>query len=309
MSTGLRAWAARRPIGAFLALAFAVAGPVMALPVLADHGIIPGGWMPQRPGLDTERIASVLLVFLALLPAAIWVTWAADGPDGVRTLVSRMFRWRIGVGWWLLVLAGLPALTLAFALLLGDSLQPVDIAPFVAGQVLGLVVNLLLINLWEETAWSGVVQTRLEGRYGPVRAALLTAIPFTLAHLPLHFIGDFSVGSLVTALVTLLIVCSLVRLMIGVFLRGTRYSILAVAVLHTMFNRSNNDEGLVAGIVAGDGRKLAGLLAVVVLTAAIALVTRLRTRRHPSAADPTQPLRPTTPQLVLQESGSPASHH
>ena len=41
----------------------------MALPVLADHGVIADGWMPVFPGLDAERIASVLLVFLALLPA------------------------------------------------------------------------------------------------------------------------------------------------------------------------------------------------------------------------------------------------
>ena len=276
----------------------------MALPVLADHGVIPGGWMPQGPGLDTERIASVLLVFVALLPAAIWVTWAADGPAGVRVLVSRMLRWRIGVGWWLLVLAGLPTLTLAFALLLGDTVQPVDVAPFVAGQVAGLLVNLLLINLWEETAWSGVVQTRLERRHGPVRAALLTAVPFALAHLPLHFIGDFTLGSLLTALVTLLIVCSLVRLMIGVFLRGTHHSILAVAVLHTMFNRSNNDEGLIAGLLAGEGRKLAGLLAVLVLTATIAYITRRRNRA--SAADPARPIRPAAPQL-LAGVGSPAN--
>jgi len=291
MSTGLRAWAARRPVGAFLVLAFAIAGPVMALPVLADHGVIPGGWMPQGPGLSTERIASVLLVFLALLPAAIWVTWAADGPAGVRSLLSRMVRWRIGVGWWLLVLGGLPALTFVFALLLGDTVQPVDVAPFVTGQALGLLVNLVLINLWEETAWSGVVQTRLEQRHGPVRAALLTAIPFAVAHLPLHFIGNFSVGSVATALVTLLIVCSLVRLMIGVFLRGTRYSILAVAVLHTMFNRSNNDEGLIAGVLDGDGRKLAGLLAVVVLTVSVSLVTRRRNQRNRTATDPVAPVR------------------
>ena len=96
--------------------------------------------------------------------------------------------------------------------------------------------------------------------------------------MPLHFIGDFSVGSLVTALITLLIVCALVRLLIGVVLRGTRYSILAVAVLHSVFNRSNNDEGVIAALVEGDGRKLAGLIAVVVLTAALALAGRRR--RH-----------------------------
>ncbi len=273
MSPGLRARAAHRPVAAFLVLTSAIAVPVMSLPVLADHGMIASGWMPQRPGLDAERIASVLLVFAALLPAALWVTWAADGPQGIRILVSRILRWRIGLRWWLLVIAGLPTLTLTFALLLGDTVKPVDVAPFVAAQLLGLLVNLLLINLWEETAWSGVVQTRLEQRHGPVRAALLTAIPFALAHLPLHFIGDFTIGSLLTALVTLLIVCSLVRLMIGVFLRGTRQSILAVALLHTMFNRSNNDEGLIAGLLTGDGRPLAGLAAVIVLTATIAYLT------------------------------------
>ena len=62
--------------------------------------------------------------------------------------------------------------------------------------------------------------------------------------------------------------------MIGVFLRGTHGSILAVALLHTMFNRSNNDEGLVAGLLEGDGRKLAGLLAVLILTATIAYISR-----------------------------------
>ena len=105
--------------------------------------------------------------------------------------------------------------------------------------------------MWEETAWAGVVQTRLEHNHGLVKAALLTAVPFALVHMPLHFIGDFSIGSLAGALVTLLIVCAIVRLMIGVFLGGPADSILAVAVLHTLFNRSNNDEGLVAGARRG----------------------------------------------------------
>jgi membrane protease YdiL (CAAX protease family) len=276
---GLRGWTARHPVSAFLALAFCIAYPAMSLPLLASHGVIPSGWMPRLAGLDTERIASLLLVFVALLPAALFVTWAAEGRPGVRALVSRMFRWRVGARWWLLILAGLPTLTLAFAVLLGDTLKPVDIAPFVIGQVFGLLVNLLLINLWEETAWTGVVQTRLERRHGLATAALLTAVPFALAHMPLHFIGDFTVESLVTALVSLLIVCAIVRLMIGVFLRGTRDSILAVALLHTVFNRSNNEEGLVASLVEGDARKLGGLLAVLVLTAVVALVARRKLGR------------------------------
>jgi membrane protease YdiL (CAAX protease family) len=276
---GLRAWSSRHPVTTFLVLAFAIAYPAMSVPILADHGVIPGGWMPNLRGLDTERIASVLLVFVALLPAALWTTWAADGQTGVRALVSRMFRWQFGARWWILVLAGLPTLTVGLALLLGDTFEPVDVAPFVLTQLMGLLVNLLLINMWEETAWSGVVQTRLERRHGLVAAALLTAVPFALVHMPLHFIGDFSIGSLTTALVTLLIVCAFVRLMIGVFLRGARDSILAVALVHTLFNRSNNEEGVVAGLLEGDGRKLAGLLAVLLLTALVATVSRRRLSR------------------------------
>jgi uncharacterized protein len=276
---GLRGWMARRPVISFLILLFALAYPVMSLPVLAAHGVIPDGWMPQLPGLDTERIAATMLVFLALLPTTFVVTWAVDGRPGVLRLVRRMFRWRIGARWWLIVIAGLPTLTMALAVLLGDHLTPVDVIPFAITQTLGFLVNLLLINLWEETAWAGFVQTRLERRHSLPIAAILTAIPFALIHMPLHFIGDFTAESIATAFVTLLIVCILVRLLLGVVLRGTRDSILAVAVLHTVFNRSNNDEGVVAGLLDGQAHGLAGLLAVIVLASTVAILARHRLNR------------------------------
>ncbi len=285
----LRAWSAHQPVTAFLVIGFALAFPVMSLPILASHGVIPDGWMPQAAGVDPERIASVLGVLLGLLPAALWVTWATDGPDGLRSLGRRMRRWRFGARWWVMVLAGLPGLTLTLALLLGDTLTPVELGPFVAGQLVGLLVNLLLINIWEETAWAGVVQTRLEHNHGMAKAALLTAVPFALFHMPLHFIGNYSIETLSGALVTLLIVCAIDRLMIGVFLRGTGGSILAVAVLHTLFNRSNNDEGMVAALVEGDGRKLAGLISILVLTAVAAMVVRRRDRDKPPSSSADSP--------------------
>ena len=164
-----RRWTAHHPVAAFMTIAFSVAYPVMALPVMASHGVIPDGWMPQTAGVDPERIASVLLVLVALLPASVWVTWATEGRPGVHQLARRMLRWRIGFVWTVVVLAAIPTLTLAFALLLGDSLRTVDVVALSVGQTIGLLVNLALINIWEETAWSGVVQTRLERRHGLVR--------------------------------------------------------------------------------------------------------------------------------------------
>lgn len=274
-----RRWASHHPITAFLAVLFSLGYPVMSLPVLAYHGVIADGWMPRFAGLDAERVASVMLIFGALLPAVLLVTWAVDGRHGIRELIARTFRWRVGTGWALLVLTGLPVTTIAIAIALGDSLRQVDVGTLVVGQLIGLLVNLLLINVWEETAWAGFMQTRLEARRSVITAALITAVPFALIHMPLHFIGSFSAGSLAADFVALLIICALVRVMNGVVLRGARDSVLAVAVLHSVFNRTNNDEGVVAAVLIGDMRGISGLIAVVLVTGVAALVARRRLSR------------------------------
>ncbi|HYN97500.1 MAG TPA: hypothetical protein VES42_26995, partial [Pilimelia sp.] len=61
--------------------------------------------------------------------------------------------------------------------------------------------------------------------------------------------------------------------------RGAGNSILLVAVLHSMFNRTNNDDGIAASILTGEGRATAIPLAVIVLTAVTALVIRRRLSR------------------------------
>jgi membrane protease YdiL (CAAX protease family) len=278
-SAGLRARASRHPVTAFLLLLFSVGYPVMSLVIMADHGVIPGGGLSQSLGIGAERLAALALVLLVLLPAALWTTWAGDGPEGVRALLRRTFRWRFPPRWWLFVLAGLPALTIAFTLLLGDTLRPIDMVPFAVEQTVGLLVGLILVNLWEETAWAGFLQTRLEQRHNLVMAAVLTAVPFALIHMPLQFIGEFSAGSLAAALMLLLIVSVVFRLLLGVVLRGARDSVLAVALLHTMFNRSNNGDGIVAALVDGPGRGLAALSATAVLATVVAVVIRRRLTR------------------------------
>jgi uncharacterized protein len=49
-----------------------------------------------------------------------------------------------------------------------------------------------LVNLWEETAWAGVVQTRVERRHNIFAAAALTAVPFGFIHLPLAFLNEIT---------------------------------------------------------------------------------------------------------------------
>ena len=274
--SAVRALTARRPLTAFLIIVFGVEYPLVALAILATHGVLPGGEGVARLPVPPDQLLGLLMTLAALLPATLYVTWATDGGAGVRQLFARMVRWRVGASWWLTVLFGLPTLTVGIALLLGDTPRAVDPVAFIVGQLALLAINLALVNLWEESAWAGFLQTRLGRRHNVFLAALITAVPFAFAHWPLAFLGEVTVASVAIGLLTYLLLGVIFRPMIGVFLQGTRGSVLAVAALHSVFNRTNNDNGIAAGLLDGDGRGLATFFGVIVLTGAIVAVSRRR---------------------------------
>ena len=279
---GLRALAARRPLTVFLVLVLGIGWPILALPGLAHNGLIPGGDLPEEP----FALATVLLV---LLPAALWVTAATDGRAGVRALLRRTVQWRFGPGWYAAILLGLPVIATALGLLTGGSLREVDWpAVLLNYAVLQVLPAVVIINLWEETAWAGFLQTRLEQRHGLIVAAMLTAVPFALVHVPLLFAADEPV---LAAAGVLLLVAVLHRLLFGLVLRGTAGSVLAVGLLHATFNATNNPEdGLLSRLLAEVDTGWLTPAAAVVLTALLAVVV-LR-RRSTAAAAPTRATAP-----------------
>jgi membrane protease YdiL (CAAX protease family) len=288
----------------FVTLVLGVGWTVMTLPVLAEHGVIPGRSVPETLGLPPDEFAALMMIWLAILPAVLYVTWVVDGRDGVRDLVSRMLRWRFGVGWWLLVLVGIPALTLLFSVALGDQPQGVNLPVVLASEARSVLIAVVATNLIEETGWAGFVQTRLEYRHSVLVSALLAAVPFALIHMPFQFLGDFTVTSVMAGLVGYLILGSVVRTLMGLTLRGARDSLLAVGVLHAVFNSSNNDNGIAAALVEGPSRQLAALVATLVLAIAVAVLVRRRLGRRPGQFPPSPPARPGL--ILVPESSSGA---
>ena len=277
----LRRFAARRPLTAFLTLGMTLGYTLAFVWGLAYNDVIPGGGLADALHIAPEELVGAVTL-IGLFPAALFVTWASDGRAGVRILLRRAAHWRVSPWWWLTVLLGLPVLTVGLALLLGDDLRPVDISSLMISQLSLLLINFIVTNLWEETAWTGVFQTRLEERYSWLVAAVLTAVPFAAMHLPLQFFLDqpVTLGSLVAAFGVYLLLGLLVRPMFAVFRRGTGDSLLLVALLHSVFNRTNNQNGIAATLLEGDARQLTMLIAVVVLTVATAVVIRSRLSRQ-----------------------------
>jgi membrane protease YdiL (CAAX protease family) len=272
--TWLRGCVARWPLAGFLVIALGLSWLLLSIPVLAFHGVIPGANLP----VEVFALASTLLI---LLPTALWVTSITDGRAGVRALFARVFRWRFGFGWWLVVLFGLPVIALLLGLIFGGSLHTADLGLALIKQVGSIVLAVVVINLWEETVWAGFFQTRLEARFNFVLAAVLTTLPFGGVHIPLLLLDDqVSALSILIGIAGLLILGIVVRLLMGVMMRAALDSVLAVGILHQIFDASNNNGALVDSVLDGADAGNMTQLAAVVLTV---LVAAWLPWRHPGA--------------------------
>jgi CAAX protease family protein len=116
-----------------LVIALGLSWLLFSMPILAFHGVIPGANLP----VEVFALASTLLI---LLPMALWVTSITDGRPGLQALFSRVVRWRFGIGWWLVVLFGLPVIALVLGLIFGGSLQTAHL-------------GMLLINNSARSCW------------------------------------------------------------------------------------------------------------------------------------------------------------
>jgi membrane protease YdiL (CAAX protease family) len=266
---GLRSRVARHPLSAFLVLVAVVGWPLMSVPALTTHGVLPGGPLPQEP----FALGTTLLV---MLPAALWVTAVADGRPAARALLRRAVRWRFGAGWWATVLLALPVLTLAVGVAAGQGLQTGDLLPALASGAFSVVTAVLLVHLWEETVWAGFFQGRLEQRHGFLPAAALTAVPFAAVHLPLAFIGDLTAARVGLAVGALFVLGVVMRLLVGATVRGAAGSLLAAGFVHASFNASNNEGNLVDDLLGGGQPSLYAIVATVLFTAGALVAVRDR---------------------------------
>jgi membrane protease YdiL (CAAX protease family) len=223
----LRARIAAHPVASAVLIMFGIGYPLMIPAALLG--------LPIEPFL-------LVTVLVGQLGGALVVTAATGGRAGVRELFGRVFRWRTGVGVWLLALLAIPVAALALASVVfgPGALRALSHEPAIVLGYLNALTILPLVNLWEETAWMGVIQHRLAERRGLLAGAALTAPMFALIHLPLNLgkaPADFAISMTVLALLAVPF-----RIVVGWLYQRAGRSILVVAVLHVTFNATNNGD-------------------------------------------------------------------
>jgi len=100
-------------------------------------------------------------------------------------------------------------------------------------------------------------------------------------HIPIRVVAREieSPAELLPQFAVLMVLCIIIRVLLGGVMRGAANSILVVAATHTSFNRSNNVDGIAADLLVGQARTLAALAAAVVVATAILVVLRGRLGR------------------------------
>jgi membrane protease YdiL (CAAX protease family) len=182
------------PLLSFFALAYALAWWV---------------WIPYA--FDLTFLGPILATGPFL--AAIIVTALTDGKVGLKTLLSRMVRWRVGLHWYAAAL-GLPVGVYLFAVSLNVLLGASASTSEQFGSwylVFPLFAYGLLFPLGgafgEELGWRGYALPRVQAHVSALSAALIIGVIQTAWHLPLFMsnlvrVSDIPVFMAIAAIAT-----------------------------------------------------------------------------------------------------------
>lgn len=178
---------ARHPLLAYFGLAFGLTW-IAALPALLSQTglkLLPFA-VPFSP---IRTIGAFAGPFLAAVIVA-----AAQGRPAVMDLLRRVTRWRFGLLWYLLALAGYIGLDAVIGLIVPATGAVGALSrqwPLLFTVYLPAIFAIHLINsIGEETGWAGFATPRLQARLGPLGGAALLGLLHALWHLPAFFVSD-----------------------------------------------------------------------------------------------------------------------
>ena len=267
---------------------------------------------PERPPLPQRRanvMTFVLLTFIAtwtmwiaasaffpdslafaslpgtIMPAimALWLT-KRESEQSFRDLVTRLFKWRVSVWYYVFALTFLAAVKLSAA-----SLYRLDTGAWPAFGTTSLIVMLVgallstPVQAGEEIGWRGFMLQRLALRMGFAWASLLVGVTWAAWHLPMFFMpGGDMVGQSFPLFV--LMVTALSVPMAWLY-RRTDGSLLLTMIMHAAVNntaaivpsRSPADPDHVFLLFA---TPIGWLTAIILWVAAAILFIRLRASRN-----------------------------
>jgi CAAX protease family protein len=225
---------ARYPVTFYFLIAYAFAWLVWVPLALSQDGV---GLLSFHSPIGAS--ASVVVAsFVGPFLSAFIMTGITEGREGIGRLLRRCMLWRVGLGWCLFALIGIPTMLVLGVIVLPGALASFKGLPsLVAIPWISQIVYVFLHGpLGEEPGWRGFALPRLQRLHGPLVASLILGPLWALWHLPFFWVPAWNfpptlanVGLFVIAAIPLTIV------MTWVF-NNTKGSVLTAILGHWSFD-------------------------------------------------------------------------
>jgi len=178
MLTSLSNSLKNNPIPAFFALTFVIAWSIwLPLGLLAPEYILLtllGAWAPT--------ISAIILIGLS------------EGRVGIKKFLKKVFRWRVGLRWYLIVLFGIAViayLAIGVGMWFGISAPEISLPNGLPREALfGALPIIFLVNIFlggplaEDIGWRGYILPKMRERMSALNAGLIIGIIWAIWHLP-----------------------------------------------------------------------------------------------------------------------------
>ncbi len=176
--------------------------------------------------------------------SAFIVSGITMGTGGLRELVGRMLRWRVGTAWILTAAFGPVALFLiaaAVVRVMAGSWPDLSRFGYIAelpqlGWLGGWIFWILTYGLGEETGWRGFALPRLQKNRGALSATVILTVFWALWHLPAFFYREAYMGLGIGGTIMFFVGLLSGAIVFTWLYNSTKGSILMVILWHGAFN-------------------------------------------------------------------------
>jgi membrane protease YdiL (CAAX protease family) len=177
---------ARYPLTFYFVIAYAFAWLVWVPLALSEDG---ARILPFHSPIGAS-FSVIIASFVGPFLSAFIMTGITDGSEGIGRLLRRCVLWRVGLGWYLFTLIGIPMiLVLGVIVLPGAMASFKGLASLVAFPWLSQITYVFLHGpLGEEPGWRGFALPRLQRLHGPLVGSLILGPLWALWHLPFFWV-------------------------------------------------------------------------------------------------------------------------
>jgi len=233
----LRGLLIRHPLVSFFTLAYALTWLAWSPWFLSEDGV---GLLPFDGEGISDYLNTVALIMGPTLSAFI-MTGAIEGREGVRRLLRRIVLWWVGLGWYLFVLVGIPAIIVLSTVFLPGALASFQASAVPSTLFLYVVAGPVFLFIggpvFEEIGWRGFALPRLQQLYGPLVGSIVLGALWGLWHLPLFLIPSWDTphGSLLDIALFVTWAVSTTIVITWIF-NNTKGSVLLAILAHGSIN-------------------------------------------------------------------------